>query len=139
MPGDVVGIAQLVCELRTFPHPLLTVRRSFEQRFLGVCRAGSASVSGSEAEAQRPTPIAYKSIASVFIPIRDTFTNRYDGRTHRRAHMRHGLLLGKRGFRNRGLARSAFHVVYSRVLLYVPTIKTQNANGIPIVIPIYIK
>ena len=29
MPTTSPGIAQLVCELRTFPHPLLTVRRSF--------------------------------------------------------------------------------------------------------------
>ena len=80
------------------------MRRSFEQRFLGVCRSGSASVSDTETDARRPSPVTCKSIASVFIPLRDTFTNRYDGRTHRRAHMRHGLLLGKRGFRNPGVA-----------------------------------
>ena len=69
------GIGQLVREPRTFPHPLLTVRCSFKQRRLGVCRAESGSVSDTKTDARRPSPVMVDSVYNVHLLIRDTFTN----------------------------------------------------------------
>ena len=77
---DPPGIGQLVREPRTFPHPLLTVRCSFKQRRLGVCRAESGSVSLSDIRtghwcSETVSDHVPESVYDVFIFIRDTFTN----------------------------------------------------------------
>ena len=92
------GIGQLVREPCTFPHPLPTVRCSFKQRRLGVCRAESGSVSDIDSGARRPSLIMPESVYDVFIFIRGTFTNRSDRQTRLPRTRNSGLLLEKRGF-----------------------------------------
>ena len=75
MPCAPPGIGQLAREPRTFPHPLLTVRCSFKQRRLGICRAESGPVSDIRTGARRPSLIMSEPVCDVFVFVRDTFTN----------------------------------------------------------------